>query len=60
MLVWALFFNILCIVAAVLGFGGVLAPSQGGISRVLFFVFLVCFIVTLVWGLMLPRQKREL
>lgn len=55
---WSLANFIMAIIAAVLGFGGVLAPMEGGISRVMFFVFLGAFIVTLILGLTLPRRCR--
>jgi uncharacterized membrane protein YtjA (UPF0391 family) len=49
MLYWALMFFIVAIVAAVFGFGGI-AAGAGSIAQVLFFVFLVLFLVSLVMG----------
>lgn len=49
MLYWSLVFLVIALVAGVLGFGGVSA-SAGGIARVLFFVFLVLFAVSLITG----------
>jgi uncharacterized membrane protein YtjA (UPF0391 family) len=60
MLSYSLACFIVAVIAAVLGFGGILAGDQGLISRVMFFVFLVCYIVTLILGLMEPRRKRGL
>ena len=47
MLYWALTFFLIALVAAVLGFGGV-AIAAAGIAKLLFFIFLVLFIVSLV------------
>jgi uncharacterized membrane protein YtjA (UPF0391 family) len=50
MLYWALVFFIVALVAAVFGFGG-LAVAAAGIAKILFFVFLVLFAITLLTGL---------
>ena len=47
MLNWALTFLIFSLVAAVLGFGGIAATSAG-IAKVLFFVFLGLFLLSLL------------
>jgi uncharacterized membrane protein YtjA (UPF0391 family) len=49
MLSWALTFFILALVAAIFGFGGIAATSAG-IAKLLFFVFLVLFVISLVTG----------
>jgi uncharacterized membrane protein YtjA (UPF0391 family) len=49
MLQWALTFLVLALIAALLGFGG-LAGTMAWIGQVLFVVFLVLFIVSLVTG----------
>jgi uncharacterized membrane protein YtjA (UPF0391 family) len=49
MLYWALVFFIVAIVAAVFGFGGI-AAGASQIAQVLFFIFLVLFVVSLVAG----------
>jgi uncharacterized membrane protein YtjA (UPF0391 family) len=49
MLYWALMFFIIAIVAAVFGFGGI-AAGASQIAQVLFFIFLVLFIVSLIAG----------
>lgn len=49
MLHYALVFFLIAIVAAVFGFGGV-ATASAGIAKILFFLFLVVFLVTLVMG----------
>lgn len=46
MLSWALTFFVLALVAAVLGFGGI-AAGAASIGKVLFFLFLVLFVVSL-------------
>ena len=51
MLHYALVFFLVAIVAAVFGFGGIAAGAVE-IAKVLFFIFLVLFIASLVWGLM--------
>jgi len=47
MLGWALTFLILSLIAAVLGFGGI-ASAAASIGQVLFFVFLVIFLASLI------------
>jgi uncharacterized membrane protein YtjA (UPF0391 family) len=53
---WSLTFFIVAIIAAVFGFGGI-ASGAADIARVLFFVFLVVFAVSLVWGLATGRRS---
>ena len=50
MLYWALVFFIVAIIAAVFGFGNIAAGATT-IAKVLFFVFLVVFLVSLIGGL---------
>lgn len=50
MLAWTLIFFILAVIAAGLGFGGV-AASLAGIAKILFFVFLVLFVVSLIMNI---------
>lgn len=49
MLRWAIVFVILALVAGVLGFGG-LAGDFAYIAKILLFVFLVLFVVSLIFG----------
>ena len=49
MLYWALVFFIVAVIAGILGFGGI-AFAAVGIAKILFFLFLVVFLVTLVMG----------
>lgn len=55
MLQAALAFLVLALVAAFLGFGGVAAASAG-IAKILFFVFLGVFLISLVAGLVGGRR----
>jgi uncharacterized membrane protein YtjA (UPF0391 family) len=57
MLYWALVFFLVAMVAALLGFGGI-AVAAAGIAKLLFYLFLVVFLVTLVMGL--SRRGRSL
>ena len=50
MLGWALTFLVVALVAAVFGFGGI-AIASAGIAKLLFFVFLVLFAVSLIASL---------
>jgi uncharacterized membrane protein YtjA (UPF0391 family) len=47
MLRWALGFFIVALFAAVLGFSGI-AVAAAGIAKILFYIFLVLFLVSLV------------
>jgi uncharacterized membrane protein YtjA (UPF0391 family) len=51
MLRYALIFFVVAIVAALFGFGGIAAGATE-IAKILFFVFLVLFVVSLVAGLL--------
>jgi uncharacterized membrane protein YtjA (UPF0391 family) len=50
MLYWAAVFFVIAIVAAVFGFGGI-AAGASSIAQVLFFVFLILFVVSLLASL---------
>ena len=50
MLRWAVVFLVIALVAAVLGFGG-LAGTAVGIAKILFFIFIVLFAVSLLLNL---------
>lgn len=49
MLRWSFAFLILAVVAALFGFGGI-SSSAAGIAKILFFVFLVALLVSVVTG----------
>ena len=54
MLRWALVFFIVALLAAVLGFSGI-AMAAAGVARVLFFLFVVLLLITLL-GYVARRQ----
>jgi uncharacterized membrane protein YtjA (UPF0391 family) len=55
MLSWAVFFLVIALIAAVLGFGGI-AGTAVGIAKILFFIFLAIFLVSLIMGLARGRR----
>jgi uncharacterized membrane protein YtjA (UPF0391 family) len=57
MLRWAIGFLIVAIIAAIFGFGGI-ATGAADIAKVLFFVFLVVFFVSLILGLVRGGRAR--
>jgi uncharacterized membrane protein YtjA (UPF0391 family) len=50
MLRWTLTFLVVALIAALFGFGGV-AVAAAGIARILFFIFLILFLASLLTGL---------
>ena len=50
MLGWALAFFIVAVIAAVLGFG-VIVSGAATIAKILFFIFLILFLVSLIGGM---------
>lgn len=55
MLYWALLFFVVAVVAGLFGFGGI-ASASVGIAQILFFIFIVIFVISLVLGLMRSRR----
>jgi uncharacterized membrane protein YtjA (UPF0391 family) len=53
MLYWAFVFFVVAIVASLFGFVGIAGPAMG-FAQILFYVFLVLFIISLVFGLRRP------
>jgi len=53
MLYWAAVFFVIALLAAVFGFGGI-AASAVGVAKVLFFVFLILAVVSLIFGRRVP------
>jgi uncharacterized membrane protein YtjA (UPF0391 family) len=49
MLYWALMFRVVALIAALFGFGGI-AAEAAVIGKVLFVVFLILFLVSLLTG----------
>jgi uncharacterized membrane protein YtjA (UPF0391 family) len=58
MLYWSAVFFIVALIAGAMGFGGAAAASAG-IAKVLFFVFLVGFVITLVAGLVAGNKAKN-
>jgi uncharacterized membrane protein YtjA (UPF0391 family) len=56
MLGWALLFLAVAVVAGLFGFG-VLASAATGIAKILFWIFLVVFLISLISGL---TQRRAI
>jgi uncharacterized membrane protein YtjA (UPF0391 family) len=50
MLNWALTFFIIAIIAAIFGFGGI-AIAAAGVAKILFYVFVILFVISLIAGL---------
>ncbi len=50
MLYWALMFLVVAIIAGLLGFGAI-AFAAAGIAKILFFLFLIAFIISLIMHL---------
>jgi uncharacterized membrane protein YtjA (UPF0391 family) len=59
MLRWALVFLVFALVAALFGFTGIAGESMA-IARILFFVFLVVFAISLMYGLITGRSPKPL
>ena len=57
MLYWSAIFFIIAVIAAIFGFG-IISTQAVAIAKVLFFVFLIMFIVSLIIGFTHgPRQR---
>ena len=57
MLYWAAVFLVIALVAALFGFGGI-ASASAGIAQVLFFVFLILMLISIVMHLVRGRAPR--
>ncbi len=55
MLNWAIMFLVIALIAAVLGFGGI-AGVAVGLAKVVFFVAIVLFLISLVYGVTTGRR----
>jgi len=56
MLRWALIFLVLALIAALFGFP-IVAGTSIAAAKILFFVFLVLFVVSLIAGSRAPRES---
>jgi uncharacterized membrane protein YtjA (UPF0391 family) len=57
MLRWAVIFFIIAIVAAVFGFGNIAAGATD-IAKILFILFVILFLVSLIFGLVRGKSPR--
>lgn len=57
MLTWAVAFFVLAIIAGLFGFG-LVASAAAGIAKILFFLFLIIFVVTLIAGVVRRPRTR--
>ncbi len=57
MLRWALIFLIVALIAGLFGFTGIAGQSMY-FARILFFVFLVVFLASLVFGLVTGKRPK--
>ncbi|MBU2531615.1 MAG: DUF1328 domain-containing protein [Alphaproteobacteria bacterium] len=55
MLSWAIFFLIVALIAAVLGFGGI-AGTAVGIAKLIFFIFIVLFLIAAIYHVVTGRR----
>ena len=55
MLSWALTFLVIALIAAAFGFGGI-AGSAIGIAQILFWMFLLLFLISLVYSMITGRR----
>jgi uncharacterized membrane protein YtjA (UPF0391 family) len=56
MLAWAMTFLVIALIAAALGFGGI-AGTSAGIAQMLFGVFLVLFVITILLRALRSRTQ---
>lgn len=57
MLYWSAIFFVIALVAAALGFGG-LADGAADIGKVLFFIFIILFIISTLFGVISRGRGR--
>ena len=55
MLRWTIIFLVVALIAAVFGFGGIAAGATS-IAKVLFFIFIVLFLLSLIFGKSLTKS----
>ncbi|WP_082351770.1 DUF1328 domain-containing protein [Cypionkella psychrotolerans] len=56
MLSWALTFLVIALIAAALGFGGI-AGTSAGIAKILFFIFIALFVISLIARLLNGKSR---
>ncbi len=55
MLGWVITFLVIALIAAALGFGGV-AGTAVGLAKIVFYIFIVLFVISLVYSLVTGRR----
>jgi len=55
MLNWAIAFLVIALIAAVLGFGGI-AGTAVELAKIVFFVFIALFLISVVYGMVTGRR----
>jgi uncharacterized membrane protein YtjA (UPF0391 family) len=55
MLGWIITFLVIALIAAALGFGGI-AGTAVGLAKIVFYIFLVLFVISLVYSLVTGRR----
>ncbi len=55
MLNWAITFLVIALIAALFGFGGIVSAAVG-IAKILFFIFVVLFAISLIMSLVSGRR----
>lgn len=55
MLNWAITFLVIALIAAIFGFGGIVGAAVG-IAKILFFIFVALFVISLVMQMMNGRR----
>jgi uncharacterized membrane protein YtjA (UPF0391 family) len=55
MLGWVITFLVVALIAAALGFGGI-AGTAVGLAKLVFYIFLVLFLISLVYSLVTGRS----
>jgi uncharacterized membrane protein YtjA (UPF0391 family) len=58
MLRWSVIFLIIAIIAALLGFGWI-AGVAIGIAKILFFIFIILFVITLLAGSFAVKKVKD-
>lgn len=58
MLRWSVIFLIIALIAALLGFGGI-AGAAISIAKVIFFIFLTLFVITLIVGGLFVKKVKN-
>ena len=58
MLKWSIIFLVIAGIAGLLGFTGI-AGTAIGIAKVLFFIFLILFVITLIAGGLLVKKVKD-